>query len=86
MPRRPRPAACARWRDDAAAARSGVRLGRTGASGRQRRAGTWLRGYAPAELLALIGALAGYLLLDVTTHDAAAAADGAAMGDNLAYW
>jgi hypothetical protein len=46
----------------------------------------WLRRYAPAELLALIGALAGYLLVLVATHHAAAAAYGAAVGDNLAYY
>jgi hypothetical protein len=46
----------------------------------------WLRRYAPAELLALIGAVAGYLLADLATHHAAAAAYGAAVGDNVAYY
>ena len=51
-----------------------------------RRAEAWLRRYAPPELLALLGALSGYLLLQKLTHNSAAAAYGAAVGDNLAYY
>jgi hypothetical protein len=50
------------------------------------RLATWVRRYAPAELLALIGALAGYLVLEVATASHLAAAYGAAIGDNLAYY
>jgi hypothetical protein len=50
------------------------------------RATEWLRRYGPAELLALIGALTGYLLADAATGSHAAAAYGAAVGDNLAYY
>lgn len=46
----------------------------------------WLRRYGPAELLALIGALAGYLSLELATGSHAAAAYGAALGDNVAYY
>ncbi len=46
----------------------------------------WLRRYAPAELLALVGALTGYLLLEMTTGSRAVAALGAAMGDNVGYY
>jgi hypothetical protein len=46
----------------------------------------WLRRYGPAELLALVGALAGYLLLDLATGNHAAAAYGAALGDFAAYY
>jgi hypothetical protein len=46
----------------------------------------WLRRYGPAELLALVGALAGYLSLELATGSHAAAAYGAALGDNLAYY
>jgi hypothetical protein len=46
----------------------------------------WVRRYGPAELLALIGALAGYLLLELATGNRAAAAYGAAIGDNVAYY
>jgi hypothetical protein len=49
-------------------------------------ASRWLRRYGPAELLALAGALAGYLLLDLATGNHAAAAYGAAVGDNVAYY
>ena len=48
--------------------------------------GDWLRRYGPAELLALVGALAGYLLVDAATGNGAAAAFGAAAGDNVAYY
>jgi len=50
------------------------------------RPGRWLRRYAPSELLALLGAAAGYLLVHAATDDALAAAYGAAVGDNLAYY
>lgn len=46
----------------------------------------WLRRYGPAELLALAGALAGFLAVDAATGNHAAAAFGAAAGDNLAYY
>lgn len=46
----------------------------------------WLRRYAPAEVLALIGAFAGYLVLELATGTRAAAAYGAAVGDNIAYY
>jgi hypothetical protein len=46
----------------------------------------WLRRYGPAEVLALVGALAGYFLLEAATGNHAAAAYGAAVGDNLAYY
>lgn len=46
----------------------------------------WLRRYGPAELLALIGALAGYAVMELATGSHAAAAYGAAIGDNLAYY
>jgi hypothetical protein len=46
----------------------------------------WLRRYGPAELLALIGALAGYVSLQLVTGSQAAAAYGAALGDNVAYY
>lgn len=46
----------------------------------------WLRRYGPAELLALVGALAGYLLLDLATGNHAAAAYGATVGDNAGYY
>lgn len=46
----------------------------------------WLRRYGPAELLALVGALAGYLLLEVVTGSRSAAVLGAAAGDNLGYY
>lgn len=49
-------------------------------------ASRWLRRYGPAEMLALVGSLAGYLLLDLTTGNHAAAAYGAAVGDNGAYY
>lgn len=50
------------------------------------RARAWLRRYGHAELTALAGALAGYLLLEVTTGSRAAAAFGAAAGDNVGYY
>lgn len=56
------------------------------AARRRRRAEAWIRRYAPPELLALFGALSGYLLLQTLTHNGAAAAYGAAVGDNLAYY
>jgi hypothetical protein len=46
----------------------------------------WLRRYGPAELLALFGALAGYLSLQLATASPAAAAYGAALGDAVAYY
>jgi hypothetical protein len=46
----------------------------------------WLRRYGPAELLALVGALAGYVSLQLATGSHAAAAYGAALGDNVAYY
>ena len=52
----------------------------------RRRAGTWLRRYGPAELLAIVGAIVGYALVEWLTTSAAAAAYGAAVGDNLAYY
>jgi hypothetical protein len=50
------------------------------------RAATWVRRYAPAELLALIGALAGYLALELATGSHVAAAYGAAIGDGVGYY
>jgi hypothetical protein len=50
------------------------------------RAGAWLRRYGPAELTALAGALAGYVLIEVATGNRAAAAFGAAAGDNVGYY
>jgi hypothetical protein len=52
----------------------------------ERRALTWLRRYGPAELIALIGALAGYVLLEAATASHVAAAYGAALGDNLGFY
>jgi hypothetical protein len=52
----------------------------------ERRALTWLRRYGPAELIALLGALAGYVLLEAATASHVAAAYGAALGDNLGYY
>jgi hypothetical protein len=46
----------------------------------------WLRRYGPAELLALLGALGGYVLLEAATGSRAAAAFGAAIGDNVGYY
>jgi hypothetical protein len=46
----------------------------------------WLHRYGPSELLAVAGALAGYGLVELVTGSAAAAAYGAAAGDNLAYY
>jgi hypothetical protein len=46
----------------------------------------WLRRYGPAELAALFGALAGYLVMELATGNHVAAAYGAAIGDNLAYY
>jgi hypothetical protein len=51
-----------------------------------RRVRTWLRRYGPAELVAIVGAIAGYALVDCFTSSGAAAAYGAAVGDNLAYY
>jgi hypothetical protein len=53
---------------------------------RERRAASWLRRYGPAELLALLGAFAGYTLLQLATGNHVAAAYGAAIGDNLGYY
>jgi hypothetical protein len=52
----------------------------------ERRALRWLRRYGPAELIALFGALAGYVLLEAATASHVAAAYGAALGDNLGYY
>jgi hypothetical protein len=46
----------------------------------------WIRRYGPAELAAVLGALAGYLVMELATGNHAAAAYGAAIGDNLAYY
>jgi hypothetical protein len=46
----------------------------------------WLRRYGPAELFALLTAMAGYMVLEATTGNHAAAAYGAAMGDNVGYY
>lgn len=46
----------------------------------------WLRRYAPAEIVALVTAAAGYLLFDAATDNAVAAAYGAAVGDNVGYY
>jgi hypothetical protein len=51
-----------------------------------RRCDEWLRRYAPGELLALVGALTGYVLLELLTGSRAAAAFGAAAGDNVGYY
>jgi hypothetical protein len=56
------------------------------AAAREAAAARWLRRYGPAELLALIGALGGYLLVHVATASPAAAAYGAALGDNVGYY
>jgi hypothetical protein len=50
------------------------------------RAGEWLRRYGPAELLALVGAVAGYVAAEALTGSHAAAAFAAAAGDNLSYY
>lgn len=51
-----------------------------------RRAREWLRRYGPAELVALIGAVAGYALVELVTGSRAAAVFAAAAGDNLGYY
>jgi hypothetical protein len=48
--------------------------------------GEWVRRYGPAELLALIGALAGWLAADLATGNTLVAAYAAALGDNVAYY
>jgi hypothetical protein len=48
--------------------------------------GEWVRRYGPAELLALIGALAGWLAADLATGNTIAAAYAAALGDNVGYY
>jgi hypothetical protein len=48
--------------------------------------GAWLRRYGPAEALAAVGALTGFLAVDAATGDRAAASFAAAIGDNLAYY
>jgi hypothetical protein len=50
------------------------------------RAAEWARRYGPAELLALIGALAGWLVADLATGNVVVAAYAAAIGDNVAYY
>jgi hypothetical protein len=50
------------------------------------RVGEWVRRYGPAELLALIGALAGWLAADLATGNTFVAAYAAAIGDNVAYY
>jgi hypothetical protein len=51
-----------------------------------RHAGAWLRRYGPAELLAVLGALAGFVLGDAVWGTVAAGAVCAAIGDNVAYY
>jgi hypothetical protein len=51
-----------------------------------RRAGVWLRRYGPAELLALLGALAGFALGEAAWGTVTAGAVCAAVGDNVAYY
>ncbi|WP_028062413.1 hypothetical protein [Solirubrobacter soli] len=46
----------------------------------------WLCRYGPAELLAIVGAFAGFALGDALWTTAAAAAYAAAIGDNVAYY
>jgi hypothetical protein len=46
----------------------------------------WLRRYAPAEIVALVTAAAGYLLVHAATENAGAAAYGATIGDNVGYY
>jgi hypothetical protein len=46
----------------------------------------WLCRYGPAELLALVGAFAGYAVGDALWSTVAATAFAAAVGDNLAYY
>jgi hypothetical protein len=53
---------------------------------RRQRAAECLRRYAPAELVALIGALAGNFLLEVATRNHEAATCGAAIGGNVGYY
>jgi hypothetical protein len=48
--------------------------------------GEWVRRYGPAELLALIGALAAWLVADLAGGNALVAAYAAAIGDNVAYY
>jgi hypothetical protein len=48
--------------------------------------GEWVRRYGPAELLALVGALAGWLAADLATGNTLVAAYAAALGDNVAYY
>ena len=45
----------------------------------------WLRRYGPAELLAVLTAIAGYAVMRATGSEAAAAY-GAAIGDNVGYY
>lgn len=58
-----------------------------GAAGRPRwsRCRDWIRRYGPAEVLALLTAMAGYAVMR-TTGSEAAAAYGAAIGDNVGYY
>jgi hypothetical protein len=46
----------------------------------------WLRRYGPAEAFALLSALVGYVALEAATGSHAAAAYGAAVGDNVGYY
>jgi hypothetical protein len=48
--------------------------------------GAWVRRYGPAELLALIGALAAWLVADLAGGNALVAAYAAAIGDNALYY
>jgi hypothetical protein len=56
------------------------------APARQSAPARWLRRYGPAEVVALVGSLAGYFLLALATGSHAAAVYGASIGDNAAYY
>jgi hypothetical protein len=48
--------------------------------------GEWVRRYGPAELLALIGALAGWLIADLATENSLVGAYAATIGENVGYY
>lgn len=50
------------------------------------RPAAWVRRYGPAEVLALVGALAAFVAVDAATGDRALASFAAAVGDNLGYY
>ena len=46
----------------------------------------WFKRYLPAEIFALIGALAGGMIIDFTFHNAVLTALGGTWGDNIGYY